>query len=199
MASTPSAYPQVVSRRFASSIPLLSQLKAIFGLVRFPAAPLEKGRPEQRFVFPCLADINRPSTSASQVSTTLGSTQRQQSPNGLAVDAMSIDHLSLRISRRREVGVKPETTSVRGSCATCGRGCFRCRSIKSSTSSRVMRQVRPTRYPDNSPRFKRQDSQRAPSVISGGRTIFATSESEYVLISSASSSITHTLTCVCAL
>jgi hypothetical protein len=154
---------------------------------------------KQRFVFPCLADINRPSRSASQVSTTFGSTQRQQSPNELAVDAMSIDQLSLRISRRREVGVKPETTSVRGSCATRGRGCFRCRSIKSSTSSRVMRQVRPTRYPDNSPRFKRRDSQRTPSAISGGRTIFATSESEYVLISSASSSITHTLTCVCAL
>ena len=30
MPSTPSAYPQVVSRRFASSIPLLSQLKSIF-------------------------------------------------------------------------------------------------------------------------------------------------------------------------
>ena len=107
--------------------------------------------------------------------TTLGSSQRQQSSNGLAVDATTIDQLTPRVSRRREVGVKPETTSVRDSCTTRGRGCFRCRSIKSSTSARVMRQVRPTRYPDNSPRVKRRDNQRTPSVISGGRTIFATS------------------------
>ena len=130
-----------------------------------------------------------PSTSAPQVSTTPESTQRQQSPGGLAADATTIDQLSLRISRRREVGVKPEPTSVRGACRTRGRGCFRCRSIKSSTSSCVMRQVRPTRYPDNSPRFKRRDSQRTPSVIPGGRTIFATSSSEYVLNSSLSSCI----------
>jgi hypothetical protein len=41
-------------------------------LVRFPAAPLEKGGPEQGFVFPCLPDINGPSTSASQVSNDIG-------------------------------------------------------------------------------------------------------------------------------
>jgi hypothetical protein len=119
--------------------------------VRFPAAPLEKGRPEQRFVFPCLADINRPSTSASQVSTTLGSTQRQQSPNGLAVDAMSIDQLSLRISRRREVGVKPETTSVRGSCAARGRPATRSRidgrpALKMMDNSGYPRLITPFRY-----------------------------------------------------
>jgi len=107
--------------------------------------------------------------------TTLGSSQQQQSSNGLAVDATTIDQLTLRVSLRREVDVNSETTSVRDSCATRGRGCFRCRSIKSSTSARVMRQVRPTRYPDNSPRVKRRDNQRTPSVISGGRTIFATS------------------------
>src|SRR5271165_6253770 len=79
MPSTPSAYPQVAWRRLASFrvvnsgvFPVQRDLCAWFD---FPAAPLEKGRPEQRFVFPCLADINRPSTSASQVSTTLGSTQ----------------------------------------------------------------------------------------------------------------------------
>ena len=203
MPSTPSAYPQVISRTFALFREARTSVSAaqIDFLDGFDSRQLHWKRAALSSALSFLAW----QTSTGRQRRRLryqrhwGSTQRQQSPNGLAVDAMSIDHLSLRISRRREVGVKPETTSVRGSCATCGRGCFRCRSIKSSTSSRVMRQVRPTRYPDNSPRFKRQDSQRTPSVISGGRTIFATSESEYVLISSASSSITHTLTCVCAL
>jgi hypothetical protein len=40
-------------------------------------------------------------------------------------------------------------------------------------------------------------SQRTLSVISRGRTIFATSAWEYVLTSGTSSGTTHTLTCIC--
>jgi hypothetical protein len=38
MPSTPLAYPQVVWRRFASSIPLLSELKAIFEAGSIPGS-----------------------------------------------------------------------------------------------------------------------------------------------------------------
>jgi hypothetical protein len=179
MPSTPSAYPQVISRHLAS-----------FRVVQFYVSAAHDhfwGGFDSRQLHWKRAALSRAlSFLAWQTSTgcqrrrlrcqtTLGSSQRQQSSNGLAVDATTIDQLTPRVSRRREVGVKPETTSVRDSCTTRGRGCFRCRSIKSSTSARVMRQVRPTRYPDNSPRVKRRDNQRTPSVISGGRTIFATS------------------------
>lgn len=160
------------------------------GRVRFPAAPPGRGALSSAFQF---AD-DRTSTAIS----TLTSWPTMTLQN--SVDRC-YDHQSTtpRFSRRREVGVKPERESVRCSVASPGRGRSRWCSIKPSTSLSVMRQVRPTRYPDNSPRFNRRDSQRTPSVISGGRTIFATSASEYVLTSGTSLGITHTLTCICVL
>jgi hypothetical protein len=101
---------------------------------------------------------------------------------------LTIDHNSRRCRRRRDVGVKPEKIDcgIFASLDTFER--FRCRSIRSVTSSRVIRQVRPTRYPDSSPLFSRRESQRTPSAMSG-RISSATSASEYVLNSASLSSI----------
>jgi hypothetical protein len=100
----------------------------------------------------------------------------------------TIDHNSPRARRRRDVGVKPENFDRCNSISLGAIERFRCRSIRSATSSRVIRQTRPTRYPDSSPRFKRRESQRTPSAMSG-RINSATSASEYVLNSASLPSI----------
>src|ERR1700739_3710745 len=52
MPSTPFAYPQVVSRCFASSIPLLSQLKSIFEPGSIPGSSTTEDAGRCRFVPP---------------------------------------------------------------------------------------------------------------------------------------------------
>src|SRR5271156_3511866 len=131
MPSTPLAYAQVVSRTFASfrvarssvsagqrdfcagfdSQQLHWKRAALSRVLCFLAWQTSTGRQRRRL----------------RCQKTLGSSQQQKSSNGLAVDATTIDQLTLRVSLRREVDVNSETTSVRDSCATRGRGCFRCR------------------------------------------------------------------------
>ena len=141
------------NRRFCSSARFLRR-------VRFPAAPPGKGRADQRFSFSSRANIN----SRIDIDVLGGPLSSNQAAS--SVGAIGHRSTTPRFSRRREVGVKPETESVRGSFASDGTRRSRCCSIRSSTCSCVMRQVRPTRYPDNSPRFNRRDSHRTPSVIS---------------------------------
>jgi hypothetical protein len=122
------SYFRVVSR---SQNQHLRRSGGFMRLVRFPAAPLKKGHRKQALLFSYRADINRSSTSVSQVSTTLRPTQRQQSPTGLAVDAVTIDQLSLRISRSRKVASRQKRHQFAAPAEPAAEDVFRCRAIKS--------------------------------------------------------------------